>query len=181
MWRDFPPFLPTSLYLNTIGPTWSSERGQKWGGTALLGGVCWSSLRPRMSFLQEQKSSLSGLWLRRGSVSSLLDMVPGKRGAGLEGMRNVGTVAISMLSVIHPQSPRGPIFGLVCLPRKGQARLSQKLEAHTQPPRQKEWWRDACWFKPVPSTLRGRKSQGFFFPPCLKATAPNWNQGFREC
>lgn len=27
-------------------------------------------------------------------------------------------------------APRGPIFRLVCLPRKGQAQVSQKLEAH---------------------------------------------------
>lgn len=83
-----------------------------------------------MSFLQERKSFLSGLWLSRESASSLFDMVPGKRGAGVERMRNVGKVVISMLSVIHPQSPWGPIFRLVWLPRKGQAQVSQKLEAH---------------------------------------------------
>lgn len=74
---------------------------------------------------------MSGLWLRRGSASSLLDIVPGKRGAGVEAMGNVGKVVISMLSVIHPHGPWGPIFRLVCLPRKGQAQVSQKLEAHT--------------------------------------------------
>lgn len=73
-----------------------------------------------MSFLQERKSFLSGLWLRRGSASSLFDMVPGKRGAGVERMGNVGKAVISMLSVIHPHNPWGPIFRLVCLPRKGQ-------------------------------------------------------------
>lgn len=67
-------------------------------------------------------------------LPSLLDVVPGKRGAGVEAMRNVGKVVISMLSVIHPHGPWGPIFRLVCLPRKGQARASQKLEAHTLGP-----------------------------------------------
>lgn len=36
-----------------------------------------------------------------------------------------------MLSVIHPHGPWGPIFRLVRLPRKGQAQVAQKLEAHT--------------------------------------------------
>lgn len=49
----------------------------------------------------------------------------------MEAMGNVGKVVISMLSVIHPHGPWGPIFRLVCLPRKGQAQVSQKLEAHT--------------------------------------------------
>lgn len=84
-----------------------------------------------MSYSQEQESSLSGLWLCRGSASSLLDVVPGKRGAGVDAMGKEGKVVISMLSVIHPHSPWGPIFRLVCLPRKGQAQDSQKLEAHT--------------------------------------------------
>lgn len=46
-------------------------------------------------------------------------------------MGNVGKVVISMLPVIHPHGPWGPIFRLVCLPRKRQAQVSQKLEAHT--------------------------------------------------
>jgi hypothetical protein len=58
-------------------------------------------------------------------------MVPGKKGDGVEAMGNLGKVVISTLSVIHPHSPWGPIFRLVCLPRKGQAQVSQKLEAHT--------------------------------------------------
>lgn len=49
----------------------------------------------------------------------------------MDAMGNVGKVVISMLPVIHPHSPWGPIFRLVRLPRKGQAQVSQKLEAHT--------------------------------------------------
>lgn len=100
----------------------------------ILWGEGCGALQPRMSFSQEQESSLSGLWLGRGSASSLLDVVPGKRGAGVHVMGNVGKVVISMLSVIHPHRPWGPIFRLVCLPRKGQAHVSQKLEAHTLGP-----------------------------------------------
>lgn len=43
----------------------------------------------------------------------------------------MGKVVISALPVIHPHGPWGPIFRVVRLPRKGQAQVSQKLEAHT--------------------------------------------------
>lgn len=91
----------------------------------IKGNICqWRSvcrLSEEKSFSREQESSWSGLWLSWGSASSLPDMVPGKRGAGLAAVGDVGKVVISMLSVIHPHGPWGPIFRLVCLPRKGQA------------------------------------------------------------
>lgn len=82
-------------------------------------------------FPKSRNSPWSGLWLCRGSASSLLDVVAGTRGDGPAAAGDVGKPVISVLSVIHPHGPWGPIFRLVCLPRKGQAQVSQKLEAHT--------------------------------------------------
>ena len=131
-----PPCLATSLHL------WDHEVYEiyfdirqglrvKDKEERMLVGEGYADAQPRMSFSWEQESSLSGLWLSRGSASSLLDVVPGKRGVGVDATGDVGKVVISMLPVIHPHGPWGPIFRLVRLPRKGQAQVSQKLEAHT--------------------------------------------------
>lgn len=131
-----PPYLSTSLHLcdsevYEIYFDISQGLGVKDKEERMLVGEGYADAQPRMSFPWEQASSLSGLWLSRGSASSLLDVVPGKRGAGVGATGNVGKVVISMLPVIHPHGPWGPIFRLVRLPRKGQAQVSQKLEAHT--------------------------------------------------
>lgn len=128
----FPPYLATSLHPKIMGSMRSTlTTVRDW--RLRIKSVCQlgKATKPRTHFSWEQESSLSGLWLHKGSASCLLDVVPGKRGAGVEATRNVGKVVISMLSVIHPHGPWGPIFRLVCLPRKGQAQAAQKLEAHT--------------------------------------------------
>lgn len=104
-------------------------------------------------------------------------MVPGKRGAGVEGMRNVGMVVISMLSVIHPHSPWGPIFRLVCLPRKGQGLSFTEIRS-TQVLSDRNNDEERCTLiqtSASDTTLGGKKSSGFYyfyFPLKSKDIAP---------
>ena len=124
-------------------------------------------------FPKSRKSPWSGLWLRRGSASSLLDVVAGTWGDGPAAAGDVGKAVISMLSVIHPHGPWGPIFRLVCLPRKGQAQVSQKLEAHTLGLSHRNDEEMQAGSNQGLPTLRSRPGGGKTFSACLKIKSSN--------
>lgn len=85
--------------------------------------------QPRVSFTQALGSSVRGLWLRRGSASSLLDVVPGKRGAGVEGTARWGRLSFSRCLFSIRVAP-GALFPDLsdCPERAGPS--CTKFEAH---------------------------------------------------